>query len=49
MEISYIVHLYLTFLQFFLKIILHAAIWYQVFLSNTNNFQTDSFDSQMGP
>ena len=26
---------------------LHTAIWYQVFLSNTTNFQTDLFDPEM--
>ena len=25
------------------------GIWFQVFLSNTNNFKTDPFDSWMGP
>ena len=28
---------------------LYTVIWYQVFLSNTNNFQTDLFDSSVGP
>ena len=30
-------------------IYLHTVIWFQVFLSNTNNFQTDLFNSAIGP
>ena len=29
-------------------ICLHTVVWFQVFLSNTNNFQTDLFDPYMG-
>ena len=35
---------------FYLIIIcLHTVIWFHVFLSNTNDFQTDLFDPYMGP
>ena len=27
----------------------HTVLWFQVFLSNTNNFQTDLFDPYIGP
>ena len=39
--IVYIVYIYIlcSFLYF-----LYTVIWFQVFLANTNNFQTDLFD-----
>ena len=40
---AYIVGMYEDFLKI-LKIFLHTIIWYQVFLSNTNNFETEVFD-----
>ena len=41
--IVYIIHLHLLCSCFF-RVFLHTVIWYQVFLSNTNNLETDLFD-----
>ena len=35
--------------KYFLIQIQITVIWYQVLLSNTNNFQKDLIDSKMGP
>ena len=36
------------FMCCFFRYFLHTVIWYQVFLSNTNNLQIDQFDPQDG-
>ena len=46
MYLYFILYIYIYIYIFvqFLKIF-HMVIWYQVFLSNFQNFQTDQFDS----